>query len=229
MGFFYISESMPPSSRFFLFVVFFTIFCYGCSKSDNVEHMPTMEELDEQFKKNWDLPVYASANSASTDSQLTEKEKKIYYYLNILRLNPRLFGLTYASAYQGEQGYSQPSDFQSSKESLLKELENLPPRSILEPNRELFALAKCHASGIGQKGLMTHDRLLTGCAKGTGVFENISYGNFTALGVVMAFLIDYGNPDYGHRKTCLYGGHDSLGTSVQPHITYTECAVLDFR
>jgi uncharacterized protein YkwD len=43
----------------------------------------------------WDNPKYRMANSAKNEDYLTEEEKKIYYYLNLVRMNPDLFLQTF--------------------------------------------------------------------------------------------------------------------------------------
>ena len=43
----------------------------------------------------WDNPVYRLANSAKKAAYLTSEEKMIYYYLNLVRMNPQLFLKTF--------------------------------------------------------------------------------------------------------------------------------------
>jgi uncharacterized protein YkwD len=45
---------------------------------------------EEQLRK-WDNPKYRLANTAINEDYLTKEEKMIYYYLNLVRMNPELF------------------------------------------------------------------------------------------------------------------------------------------
>jgi hypothetical protein len=49
---------------------------------------------DERLHK-WDNPKYRMANSAKNEDYLTKEEKMIYYYLNMVRMNPDLFLQTF--------------------------------------------------------------------------------------------------------------------------------------
>ena len=49
---------------------------------------------DERLHK-WDNPKYRMANSAKNEDYLTKEEKMIYYYLNLVRMNPDLFLQTF--------------------------------------------------------------------------------------------------------------------------------------
>ena len=188
---------------------------------------PTMAELDAKYSADWNKPEYAAANSAANETYLSDKEKRIFYYLNLARMNPKLFATTYASGYEGANGYSNDNDFASNKASLIVDLNNLTTLPFLVPSRTMYDFAQCHAIGIGEKGLETHDRSQTGCASGN-FGENISFGKLDALNVIMSLLIDTNVPSLGHRKNCLDLDYHSMGVSVQPHKTYGECAVMDF-
>ena len=49
----------------------------------------------EELLHKWDNPVYRLANSAKDADYLTGEEKMIYYYLNMVRMNPDLFLQTF--------------------------------------------------------------------------------------------------------------------------------------
>lgn len=187
----------------------------------------TMEQLDEKYKGDWDKPEYAAANAAANEPYYTTEEKKVFYYINLVRMNPKLFAATYAKDYAGSGVYSNHRDLEQNKVSLISDLNKLEKLSTLLPGKPLYDFAKCHATGIGEKGLVTHDRSGSGCP--TGNFgENISFGKFSPLDVVMQFLNDAGVPSFGHRKNCLDPGYTSLGLSIQNHKVYGQCTVLDF-
>ena len=59
------------------------------------------KRIDQHYDQNqkllnqWDNPVYRLANSAKKATYLTREEKMIYYYLNLVRMNPQLFLKTF--------------------------------------------------------------------------------------------------------------------------------------
>jgi len=60
----------------------------------------------EEFKQ-WNNPKYRMANTADSEDYLKQEEKMIYYYLNLVRMNPELFLNTFIHArlhvkYHGE-------------------------------------------------------------------------------------------------------------------------------
>ena len=159
-----------------------------------------------------------SANTACNEEYLSDEEKRVYYFLNLARINPKHFADTYLS-------YLKPSrDHYES--SLYSELQKLQPLPVLKPNRKLFESAKCHAVESGEKGYVGHERF-----KCTQYFmgECCQYGVSEALEIVIHLLIDQGIPSLGHRKICLSAGYTELGVSIQPHKTYGINTVLDFR
>ena len=52
------------------------------------------------FSQNkWDAKILAKANTAARESYLTKQEKDVILYLNLVRLNPKLFSETYLKKY----------------------------------------------------------------------------------------------------------------------------------
>ena len=58
-------------------------------QSDIDQQFPTMEQLDSLYLNQWNLQKYNIANSAFRAVYLNAAEKKIIYYLNLVRLNPK--------------------------------------------------------------------------------------------------------------------------------------------
>ena len=48
--------------------------------------------------KEWNNPVYRLANTAKNENYLTEDEKMVFYFLNLVRMNPELFRETFIDA-----------------------------------------------------------------------------------------------------------------------------------
>jgi hypothetical protein len=210
----------------FIFSIIISTILFSCSQLDLNSDKPTAAELDNKFKSSWDKPEYQIANTAMNEAYLNDTEKRVYYYLNLARLNPVLFADTYVEGYKGEIGYTNNKDFDSYKATLLTELRKTDPLNIITPDKDLYDLALCQAIGIGQRGIKSHDRTITGCKSGYHA-ECISYAMHNSLEIVMQLLIDYGVPTLGHRKICL-GQYAKMGVAISPHKEWDSCAVLDF-
>jgi hypothetical protein len=164
----------------------------------------------------WNNPEYSDANSAKDVDYLTDEEKMVFYYLNLVRTNPKLFADTYLDYLKNSTDYYE--------KSLYDELQHLKPRPILKPNRKLFESAQCHATESGERGFVGHERF-----KCTEYFmgECIHYGQSDPLEIVTSLLIDQDVKSLGHRQICL-GYFTEMGVSIQPHKSYGRNSVLDF-
>jgi uncharacterized protein YkwD len=169
-----------------------------------------------EFSANWNDQKSLEANSALNEDYLTTEEKKIYYYLNLVRMNPKLFADTYLSHLRNSA-----DDYES---SLYLELQKMTPLPVLKPNRKLYESAKCHAKESGETGYVGHAR--SKCAK-YFMGECCQYGLSDPREIIISLLIDKGVSSLGHRKICL-GNYTELGVSIQPHKSYGVNAVLDF-
>ncbi len=100
-------------------------------------------------------------------------------------------------------------------ESLIKELNNLSPLTILQPDKGLYAAAEKHANdqsrhhwSLGHRGSdksYPWDRIRKFSPKMKDGNENLAskYPEPTAREIVLLLLIDSGIPGYGHRKNIL--------------------------
>lgn len=182
----------------------------------NTHTSPLAEYSDE-----WNDPKYEVCNTAANANYMTAREKEIIYILNLARMNPALF-----SSSVLETDSTSDNEYVA---SLIETMQNLKPRDVLQPNKESFVSAQCHAISSGRAGYVGHNRLSPNCKKVTHFYgECCSYGSSTALDIVLQLLIDDGVPSLGHRKICLDNLYTSVGVSVQPHKKYGTAAVLDF-
>jgi hypothetical protein len=166
----------------------------------------------------WNDQKYLAANTANDAAYLAENEKKVIYYLNLVRMNPGLFADTYLADLKNSKDFYEGG--------LYRELKKLSPMPVLSPDQTLFASAKCHAAESGKSGYVGHKR--TKC-KENFRGECISYGEPDPLGIVRRLLIDQGIKSLGHRRIMLDAQYSLLGVSIQPHKTYSVNTVLDFR
>lgn len=170
-------------------------------------------------KDMWNSYKNRDTSCANKVTWLTADEKKIYYYLNKARLDPKGFC----------NQYILPELKEDSNNIYLLTLADymltMHPRNAVKPEKKLFESAKCHAISSGKEGYTGHERL-DGC-KSTFSGECCSYGVYNPLGVVLQLLIDEGVSSLGHRYICL-GWYEECGISIQPHTGYGTNVVLDF-
>ena len=164
----------------------------------------------------WEDPKYLAANTARDEDYLTDEEKQVYYYLNLVRMNPKLFADTYLLYLKNSTD--------SYESSLYLELQRIKPLQVIKPNRRLFESARCHAIESGERGFVGHERFK--CEE-YFMGECIHYGQSDALQIVKSLLIDQSVKSLGHRKICL-GYFTEMGVSIQPHKSYGKNSVLDF-
>ena len=178
----------------------------------------------EQNKKN--------ANTAFNTDYLSNEEKKIFYYLNLVRSEPKLFLETFLSI--DNQNLHQKKCTSSSKKkcpyikSLINDLSNLEQLNYIKPNKEFFNYAYCHAKKSGKKGYIGHSRKKSGCTNLPSPYgECCHYGSEFALDIVLDLLIDCGVSNLGHREILLSNQYTMMGVSITTHKNYNYNAVLD--
>jgi uncharacterized protein YkwD len=179
-------------------------------------------------KKTWDPAILAKANTAKNDSTLTAEEKKVIFYMNLVRLDPATFMQIelkhYMDSTKLNDGYTK---------SLTKTLLTAKPMEALTPSKALNDFAKEHAIRFGKENKIGHgnykDRIknIIGNYNNT-MAENCDYGNDNAFDIVMSLLIDEDIKDLAHRTNILNPVYKFAGVSIKPHRGYKWNCVMDF-
>jgi uncharacterized protein YkwD len=217
-----------------LFILLVIVISFIKAENASVQSFPTMEQLDAQYKAQWSDPKYATARAADTVSYLSAAEKKIYYYLNMVRIDPKLFAATYAAGYKGANGYRNAADFDANEKSLIKELNALDPLHVLSPNKYFYSYANCQSNAVVARKLQNpHDRVASGCPNPGNYGEcAVAFVPLNPLDIVMGWLNDSENVrgprQLGHRKICLEPKFRSLGVSIANFGQSSETAIADF-
>ncbi len=181
----------------------------------------------------WDPETLKKARNAHQINYLTEVEKDVIFYSNLVRMNPPLFEKTFLLTY------IKKNDIQPNKwiRSLKIALRKTKPMEQLTPKEDLFQAAKKHAIDMGKSGKVGHksskgksfnDRFKHLRKSYNQLYENCNYGLIDGLSIVCDFLIDEDVKDAGHRKTLLNAELRYIGTSVRPHKEYLTNCVQDF-
>lgn len=184
-------------------------------------------------EEKWDQETLHLANNGDQLPYLTQVEKDVIYYSNLVRINPVLFEKTFLLAYIKNYHIEQSKWTRSCRSALRK----TKPMKRLTPKEDLYKAAKKHAHDMGKTGKTGHvsskgvsfdDRFEHLRKSYDQVYENCNYGFDGGLSIVCDLLIDEGVEDAGHRKTILNSNLHFIGTSVQPHKEYGVNCVQDF-
>lgn len=178
----------------------------------------------------WSAEQLEQANTAKEVKYLTDKEKAVIFYTNLIRIDPKLFKNTYLKNYLDSTGMSKNNSY---VKSLIKILEKTESRKVLAPSKSLYTIAKAHAIDFGKSGKTGHgnfdkrfDKYFDNC--NCIIAENCDYGNSEALDIVMSLLIDEGVSNLGHRKNILNTAYTNIGVSISTHKKYRQSCVMDF-
>ena len=167
------------------------------------------------------------ANTASEISYLKKEEKQVFYYLNLIRINPKLFAQTFLLENKDQ------IDCLSYYKSLHEQLMNMTPLKPIYFDEEFYLYAKCHAVQSGKLDYVGHNR-----KDGSGCDPIISkhswgeccyYGENNPLAIVLDLLVDCNYSDLGHRRIMLSAKFKSMGVFIAPHKSYNYNTVLNFN
>lgn len=202
--------------------VLFPVFILACL----LVSFSGMKEKQYPFER-WKPEELAKANTAKDFAGLSEEEKKVIFYTNLARINPKLFGITYARKYIDSAGLR--GSYCSSLFNTLKKSDSLP---VLFPDSILVKTASDHAQLSGKLSTTGHrgkkKRIKEANVKFTYWGENCSYGYDGAMDIVMQLLIDDNVPDLGHRLNILNKNFTHIGVAIRKHGKYKWNCVQNF-
>jgi len=156
---------------------------------------------------------------------LNETAHELLYYMNLSRVYPKEFAITYLKSSVLSEDLNKTTD--PYLKSLYQTLITMKPVPPLSPNETLSISATCHAKESGISGYIGHDRS-PACSQYTYNAECCHYGEGDGLDIVLNLLIDYGVPSYGHRFIILNNNYNSAGIGIEAHSIYGTNAVIDF-
>lgn len=173
----------------------------------------------------WKSSDLAKANTARTIEGMSFQEKKVIFYINLVRMNGKLFVETYLKDYMDDVKIPKNKYYRSLLKTL-KEQEKLPP---LLPQEDLIKEAQKHAKEMGKTGKKGHrsansksfdERMKKYKKKYSKLKESNQYGYPDALSIVIDLLIDDDKESLIHRKTLLNKDLKFLGVGIRAHKKY---------
>ncbi|MFI5148481.1 MAG: CAP domain-containing protein [Bacteroidia bacterium] len=178
-----------------------------------------------------DSSIINQCNTAKNAAYLTQAEKDVILYLNLVRTHPDEFSSIYLDKTAKRLKLDTTYEYRSLKEAL----KGRAPAGLLTPNEALTIAGPVeHAMDMGTTGMKGH-------ASSSGVKfsqrirqfkgdkgECIDYKNTEGLMIVCHLLIDHKEPTFGHRKIILNPVYKTVGTAIRPHIKSKFICVIDF-
>ena len=164
---------------------------------------------------------------------MTLEEQNVIFYMNLVRLQPKIFLETIVRPYIKE--YEMENN--SFAKSLIKDLKKSKSVGVLKPKKDLFEVAEKHRMDIGENGILGHvgSNHNTFKKRAAGIMrvydgagECIGFGYDSAIQNVIELLIDKGVRSLGHRKTILNGEYNWASSSIGYHSNYGSCCVIDY-
>lgn len=196
-----------------ILLILFTIFCL---KGYNQKVLPF---------QSWNGKKLSIANSGKKLKSLSFQEKKVIFYINLARMDGKLFAETYLKDYMEDVRVPKNKYYRSLVKTL-KEQEAMPP---LQPQEDLIKEAIQHAKEMGRTGKKGHrsashkgfyERMEPFKLKYKKIKESNQYGIPDALGIVIDLLIDDDQESLIHRKTLLNPELLYIGTGIRSHKKY---------
>jgi hypothetical protein len=177
----------------------------------------------------WDNKDVINSNVCAIIDGMTQEEKDVIFYLNMVRLNPSLFAETYLQKYLDEHKMNNSPIARELK----GELKRTNPMDMLHWIPQLQEAAVNYADTSGMKGLIGHidfrKRMRPFIKRYSTTGENCSYGTTGALEIVIDLLLDEGIVDRGHRRNILNSEYKFVGVAIRDHNSrYKRVCVMDF-
>lgn len=180
-------------------------------------------------------------------SSYREFVRSIYYEINNLRVNPKLFSERLQSEFKNYKSNNvrhrpgtipmQTREGLRAVEEAYEELLYCEPLPLFEWSEGLSSAAVSHCNDTGPLGIVGHigsretslqQRIEKhGSFKGT-VIEALDYGSLTAFEVVISLLVDDGLITRPHRKTLLNPNYTRIGIGSGPHSEFKIMSCIIF-
>lgn len=198
--------------------------------------------------QSWTNADFARANTAASASYLTNEEKNIVMYMNLVRIDGEKFYYTFLADYISNYN-AKVRKYRNYKElsitpnnayyvSLLKHLRGVKNLPLFLPDERLTNMSRNHAQDLSRNNLDTHEssngtkfiKRLARYFPNRAGSESIDFGYSNSLDIVCHLLLDCGVPELGHRFNIIdqRSKLNTVGISIQPHPSYSWCAVIDY-
>lgn len=196
----------------------------------------------------WSRDELNLANTAKDVDYLSDEEKNMIFYMNLVRMDGEKFFNTYFQDFvkTHNERMKQYSNYKELKVNTydryyrglaidLKKVKNL---GLFYPDETLTYVALQHGKDMNRKNIAGHQssdgrsmqKRISAYYPNRAMAENLAFGFSKGLDNICMLLLDKGVPDLGHRKNILNSTHglNIVGVSIQPHPAYKYSATVDF-
>ena len=186
------------------------------------------------YKPVRDTAVWNLLTASPGFRNLSSTEQDFFYWTNIMRKNPAIFGETVLQEFLKQFPEANSADARSLVADLKKAQTNLP---FLHPENGLQIMAATHATDLKQRnGVISHQsssgKDFVQRIKEAGKYrcgaENVFVGTAEALEALILLLIDKGVSDKGHRKNLLDPTFTIMGAAFKDVNNSKAVLVQDF-
>lgn len=222
--------------KLFLFFILFPLFSFSAS--------PVLPPRTES----WSREELEMANTAKNANYLTEEEKKVIFYMNLVRMDGEKFFNTYFQEFveAHNEKMAQYSNYKELKidqsdryyRGLRSDLKLIKNLGLFYPDETLTYVSEQHGTDMNKHNTASHNSYngktaadrISKYYPNRSMAENLAFGFSQGLANVCILLLDKGVPDLGHRKNILNtkSGLNLVGVSIQRHPTYKYSATIDF-
>jgi hypothetical protein len=179
------------------------------------------------YDAQWDDVKYNTCNTAKDDLYMTQRERDVIWVLNCMRTSPNLFRNTVIKQYDFPKRWKTVRNTIEYK-NLIPYMQTVQPLGLIYPDAIAYNSALVHAFASYNK--FGHDRVTKEDIQGMSYLcEVISYDSYEAVDIIMDFLIDIGNPKYGHRLAITSPNYTQAGVSIQKHNLGYYICVINFK
>ncbi len=228
---------------FLIAVILFCSITYAGAQEKPIDYINS--NLSEIAKsKGWDI---TTLNTAANEDYMTQREKDVILAINMVRTNPRKFTVDFIMPLEkcfvkkimkvpGGEPVITDEGVKAVYE-LMKVLPKADASEVLKPSKGLrFAAAdiamyqeKTGKTGhIGEKGETLPKRVAKYGTYTNTIAENVSYGEESALMVIVSLLIDDGVKTRGHRTNILNPSHKLVGVKWGEHPKFERMCAMTF-
>jgi hypothetical protein len=179
------------------------------------------------WSPSWDNKVFDVCNTAKDANYMTQREKDVIWVLNCMRSHPSVFLQTVIAYWDYPSRYSSVREKEEYK-SLIEFFKKIEPVDILYPDSLAFMSAKTR--GEEYPSHRGHERTTKrGKDNKCDCGENISYNSFESVDIIMDFMVDVKNPNYGHRKDLVDLDYSKVGVAIRKENPGFFVSIIDLK
>jgi len=233
----------PMKKTLYIFFIIFSAYTISKAQIKEIDYINSDIKVVAK-ELGWDVGKH---NTAKDSKFLTNKEKDVIFCLNMVRSQPEKFTNDFVRQLDkcfdgntmtvpGGSAFTTQEGVKAVKE-LIKVLPKTKGMNVLLPSKGLSNAAKELAifqektgktGHIGENGASLSKRISKFGKYTSNIAENVSYGEESAIMVVISLLIDDGVSSRGHRINILNANLKLAGAKWAKHPKFKQMCAITF-